>query len=643
MAIYVTIVTRRGAMKRVCLTVAATCAGVAAVFGLSILVDGAHARAAAPVGEIVFASDRVSDNPGELYQLTPGGRPRDLTRTPTVPEAFMAVAPSGGAIAFWSLRGGHWQPYLAREDGTHVRLAGPARPQGPMGEGFVFSGDGRLLLVDTVHPFVVDVASGATHRVVGPCGYGWTYAPHGRTLACVDARLRRTDVLDARGRALFSLPGTYPLWSPAGLLASTTFTPSPTAVLVDAEGRRIAHLAGRAAAWSPDGRLLALSRAGALVVFDAVQRRVVRTIRGPHSWTAYWVAFPPDGRGVAYDGPSGPRLAPLSPTPEQVLPARGGVWSSDGRYAFLRFTGRADDHVFVEVGDRLGRGARLAGSFDYDDHGGSQLAWTADGRLLYLWGERARYDLWAVRADGSDLRRLTFSHQSVMWPAATSDGMRLAYAAAPYEGGLCGYCDTSVSVADADGRNAVVVPGSVDGQSSGDSRPSFSPDGTRLVVSTGFSGEVDTVNVDGSDRTPFATDSIQAAWSPTGAWIAYAAHGQIVLATPAGADAHAIARVTDSAGLAWSPDGRSLAYGTSSGIFVVPADGSAAPARLVAGPASDPSYAPDGSAIVFAAGVGHGLLAQSDLEVVSVDGSGLHRIAASPFDDGEPVWRSVAP
>jgi WD40 repeat protein len=628
-------------MKRVWVTAAAICVSAAAVFGYVITVGGA--RAAAAVGEIVFASDRVSDNPGELYQLTPGGRPRDLTNTPTLGEYDLAVAPSGGAIAFWSQRSGRWEPYLAREDGSHVRLAGPPRPQGPMGDGVVFSGDGRLLLVETDHPYVVDLRSGATRRLAGPCGYGWTYAPHSTTLACVDARLRRTDVLDARGRTLFSLPGTFPLWSSAGMLASTTSEPAPSTVLVDALGRRIAHLPGRAEAWSPDGRLLALSRVGAVDLFDAVDRRVVRTIRGPHAWTAYWVAFPPDGRGVAYDGPSGPRLVPLTAGPEHVLPAAGGLWSRDGRYAFLRFTGHADDHVLVEVGDRLGRSARVAGSFDYDDHGGSQLAWTADGRLLYLWGARARFDLWAVHADGTGLRRLTFSGQSVTQPAATLDGTRLAYTSASYEGGLCGYCDTSVSVADADGRNAAVVPGAVAGQVSGDSRPSFSPDGTRLVVSTGFSGEVNTVNVDGSDRTPLATDALEAAWSPTGAWIAYSEHGQIVLATPAGADAHAIATVPDLAGLAWSPDGRSLAYGTRSGIFVVPADGSAAPARLVAGPAGDPSYAPDGSAIVFSAAFGHGVLAQGDLEVVAVDGSGLHRIAASPFDDGEPVWRTVAP
>ena len=91
-----------------------------AVLGFgSLLRCGRIARNLA--GLIVFASDRGKDNPGEIYSLAPGVAPLDISHT-LAPEHGLVVAPVGDQIAFWSGRSGDDELYLARSDGTRLRL-----------------------------------------------------------------------------------------------------------------------------------------------------------------------------------------------------------------------------------------------------------------------------------------------------------------------------------------------------------------------------------------------------------------------------------------------------------------------------------------------------------------------------------------
>jgi hypothetical protein len=54
-------------------------------------------------GVIVFASDRDKADPGEIYSLAPGSRPRDVSLG-LAGEHGLTVAPAGNRIAFWSGR-----------------------------------------------------------------------------------------------------------------------------------------------------------------------------------------------------------------------------------------------------------------------------------------------------------------------------------------------------------------------------------------------------------------------------------------------------------------------------------------------------------------------------------------------------------
>ena len=104
---------------------------------------------AAPPGLIVFASDRDKANPGEIYSLAPGRSPNDVSNS-LASESDMAVDPVGDLVAFWSDRSGQDRVYLARSDGSHVRLVRTVgagvpfeQPQGNGGLPLVFTSDGR--------------------------------------------------------------------------------------------------------------------------------------------------------------------------------------------------------------------------------------------------------------------------------------------------------------------------------------------------------------------------------------------------------------------------------------------------------------------------------------------------------------------
>src|SRR5664279_1644736 len=125
---------------------------------------------AASPGLILFASDRDKADPGEIYSLAPGTAPRDVSRS-LAADYGLAVAPVGDRIAFWSDRSGAPRVYLARSDGSRLRLVhGMGAPSGAdLGSPPAFSADGSKLFVSsttltgaagspssTGHAYVVD-------------------------------------------------------------------------------------------------------------------------------------------------------------------------------------------------------------------------------------------------------------------------------------------------------------------------------------------------------------------------------------------------------------------------------------------------------------------------------------------------------
>ena len=272
-----------------------------------------------------------------------------------------------------------------------------------------------------------------------------------------------------------STPGTTVFWSSDGRLAVAGA--ARTAVL-DAQGHVLQRLDGVARAWSPDGHLLALVR-GTAVVLAQPGRSVADRVLVAHAGNQVgWLQFTPDGRDLGYSDANGALLltAVAGGPARELATGTQAIWSRDDRLAFIVVSGTT---AAVEIGDRLGHGARVVARLPFDDHGIFTTAWLGDGsRLLANVFTRDHADLWAMNADGGAQRRLTNTGERIGEPAWSPDGATLAYSAAPFSGGLCGYCGGSVALADPSGGKLSLVPGP-NGSESEDTSPSWSPAGRR--------------------------------------------------------------------------------------------------------------------------------------------------------------------
>jgi Tol biopolymer transport system component len=230
----------------------------------------------------------------------------------------------------------------------------------------------------------------------------------------------------------------------------------------------------------------------------------------------------------------------------------------------------------------------------------------ADGLLAFS----AEGDIYAVRADGTALTRLTTDPAADFDPTWAPDGRHLAFRTAR-DG------NDEIYVIDADGshqRNLTHDPAA-------DWSPAWSPDGTRLAYATfAFGGrspggpytDIAVINPDGTGRKRLTT-----------------AHGEYP---------------------AWSPDGRQIAFTSgragSYDIWVMDADGTDQH-PLTTDPAyeSSATWAPDGTEIAFDAERGPGSDAETgigpdfDLWVMRADGTGQAHLTTDPAtEDRFPAW-----
>jgi Tol biopolymer transport system component len=631
---------------------------LATVAALLVVAVGAMAsplRREDATSEIVFASDRGNPNLGdEIYVLAAGRAPVNVSQSPAA-DAFGVIAADGKLVAFQSDRAGTLRVYLSRPDGSGLRMVPPLLPAGKdYDQPLAFSPDGSHLLVRTETArsascklFLVDVRSLRASPAGAECLVTWS--PAGSRL--VARRGARIVVYDMTGRRRFAFLGSSALWSARGDLAIVGAS-GATTLVVNEKGSPLARLKGAAAAWSADGSQLALSRPGALLLADLANPKRTRVlVRGAKSWSPNGVVFAPDGTLVRYTDASGATVAmPLAGGKPRALPALGS-WARDGRYAFTRMLPPAQagslPRIEVEIGNRFGERARRAGLFAWDATSISTLTWSQDGsRLLYERSVDSPYNLWAVDADGTNLRRLTpLGGPSVSAPAWSADGTRLVYTSSAAS--ACGFCDPSLVIATPDGQAQSTVPGVTPEQRGGFVTASLAPSATQLLVNECCKRQMYTVGVDGSGRLPLAPgpagdSALSGVWSPDGTTIAYIGSDGIDLIAPDGSDRRNLLPPAATA-LAWSHDSKLLAYSQAGGIYLAPINSSAPPRLVVA--ADSPgglSFSPDDSQLVYSASDQRpGTEPQHDLYIVSLAGGPAHVLAPSPYNDVDPAWQPL--
>ena len=180
--------------------------------------------------------------------------------------------------------------------------------------------------------------------------------------------------------------------------------------------------------------------------------------------------------------------------------------------------------------------------------------------------------------------------------------------------------------------------------------PSFSPDGTRLVLAQ-YSLEDGPYKIwvtaaDGSKPVQIGrTDYPHPfAWSPDGTRVAFdsgtvqSGFSIVVLAADGSGSSTLSLDASPDAPPSWSPDGTKIAFTTTndSDIAVAKADGSGR-TLLVQDATRDlaPSWSPDGSQIAFF----RGNFGQFFLYVIRPNGSGLHQLSQTPADTSvPPAW-----
>ncbi|MDX9829754.1 MAG: DPP IV N-terminal domain-containing protein [Anaerolineae bacterium] len=208
-------------------------------------------------------------------------------------------------------------------------------------------------------------------------------------------------------------------------------------------------------------------------------------------------------------------------------------------------------------------------------------AWSPDGSRLVLVSDRSGFsDLWLVDLDGSNAVNLTLDEAKDHSPAWSPDGQWIAFAS------LRDALYWELYVMRADGSDVRRLTWWEDAS---DLSPSWSPDGSRIAFASKRDGnwEIYTMDRDGGNLlrlTDHPADDTNPAWSPDGSRIAFESlregYAEIMIVSVTGGEPVNVSNAPFSSehGPTWSPDGSRIAfYSDMDGewdIYAMAADGS---------------------------------------------------------------------
>ena len=262
-----------------------------------------------------------------------------------------------------------------------------------------------------------------------------------------------------------------------------------------------------------------------------------------------------------------------------------------------------------------------------DAAGSGSPAWSPDGTQIAFAAQigtreedQRLTEIYVMRADGTNRRRLTTNEALEGSPTWSPDGERIAFARITEPGTASAH--SGIVVIDADGGNEVqitqvVVP-------SFDLGPAWSPDGseiafTRAAPSAGTDNPragMYVVAPDGSGLRKLTHDGADADWSPGGTRIAFTSY-------------------RDSFGQTCFHE-----CGISGEIYVLDIE-SGETRRLTESEANDgsPDWSPDGRLIAFVSDRSNPQEHENEIYVMTPAGEDVRRVTQNEVWDLEPAWR----
>jgi Tol biopolymer transport system component len=344
--------------------------------------------------------------------------------------------------------------------------------------------------------------------------------------------------------------------------------------------------------WSPDGRYIAFLRQSAegsefylIPALGGAERKLAKIFpyQVPSDGSSQY--YSPDGKYLAVpdkNSPSEPfsvfllsietgERRKLTSPPAGVIGDYNPAFSPDGKWlAFARSPRWSTDDLYVMP---LAGGEPKRLTFDNMTING--LTWTPDGREIIFDSRRggSSRHLWRVAVAGGTPERVDTVGADVLSPALSPQGRRLAYTQA--------LDDINIWRIELDAAGRAKSQTELIASTFGDHGPDYSPDGSKIVFTSGRSGNnaIWVCESDGSKPRllhscgPYVTGTPR--WSPDGRWIAF--------------------------------DSRSCAPGADGNpdIYLISADGRQ-PVRLTTDPTEDvaPSWSRDGRWIYFSSNRG---------------------------------------